>query len=419
MLTKTPLTHSDLKINTTNTFTRERLKSRSKLDKRIIKIIKENSPPLMKKEFKTIDSYSQRKLKIKNSQNFIKNNKNKRNDKMPFIPNIERQKAETNFIKLINALVNSRKNDKNKYKNFVNDNKKYIPYKPKGYKYYEYIRENPTIIKNDNDNVYSKVINNLKRDSEIDNPYTKDFNKCYKSFNVNKLTKTSKKLNVSPNDDKIKPKIKLNPIIKYNYENLHTISVYNDINNYIPRSDRLNHMSLDCSDSTKNYNTLTNRNDNTNTKYNNNKQKDYKQSDIFNLINDNLSKNKSSEKYLFRKNYFPQPRKKTNICDIGWSPKEHYISRIGCSSVAFNILSPHLKSFSQMKKDIDLSNKNNFNKVHVISEYIDMCRVGEMNLREDFKDKLNENKNIFHRKNYCAAYNDLHHEYKDLVNDIF
>ena len=341
---------------------------------------------------------------------------------MSFIPNIERQKAETNFIKLINALVNSRKNDKNKnkYKNYINDSKKNIPYKPKGYKYYEYIRENPTIIKNDDDNEYSKVINNLKRDSEIDDPYKKDFNKCYKSFNVNKLTKARTKLNVSPIDDKMKTKIKLNPIIKNHYENLHTISVYNDINNYIPKSDRLNYMSLNCSDSTKNYNTLTNRNDNMYSKNNNNKQKDYKQSDIFNLINDNLSKNKSSEKYLFNKNYYPQTIEKTSINDIGWSPKgQNYKSRINCSSVPFNILSPNLRSITQIKKDIDVLNHNNFDKIHLMSEFIDMCKPGEINLREEFNDKLNENKNIFHKKNYCAAYSDLHHEYKDLVNEEF
>ena len=72
-----------------------------------------------------------------------------------------------------------------------------------------------------------------------------------------------------------------------------------------------------------------------------------------------------------------------------------------------------------MKKDIDVINRNNFDKMHLMSEYIDICKPGEINLREEFNDKLNENKNIFHKKNYCAAYSDLHHEYKDLVNDIF
>ncbi len=421
MLTKTPVTHSS-KLNSKNEFTKERLKSRSKLDKRIYKISisKENSP-YMKKDFNTIDSYSQRKRKIINIQNISNDNKIKNNyDKMSYIPDFERRKAESNFIKLINALVSSRKNDNNnnKYKNYLEENKKNIPYKPKGYKHYEYIREHPVIINDDEDNIYSKVINDLKKDSEIYNPYNNELNQSYKSLNINKLTKGKNLLNAPNFDENNKKKIKLNPIIKKNYENLQTINFDKNNIDIISKSDRLNHISIDCNDVKKN-DILTNINDNI---YNNNinKQKDYKQSDIFNLINDNLSKNKSSEQYLFNKNNNPQTIEKTSINEIGWSPKrQNYKSRINCSSVAFNILSPSLRGIAKMKKDIDVLNRNNFDKMHLMSEYIDICKPGEINLREEFNDKFNENKNIFHKKNYCAAYSDLHHEYKDLVNDEF
>ena len=420
MLTKTPVTHSS-KINSKNSFTKERLKTRSKLDKRIYKIniSKENSP-YIKNDFKTIDSYSQRKRKIINSHNISNDIKNKiKNDKMSYIPDFERRKAESNFIKLINALINTRKKDNNitKYKKYFEDNKKQIPYKPKGYKHYEYIREHPVIINDDDNNIYSKVINDLKRDIEIDDPYNNEMNKSYKSLNINKLTKGRSILNSPSLEDKNKSKKKLAPIIKNNYENLHTINT-DKKNNDIFKSDRINHISIDCDDVAKSNKLLSNVDNNIYDKIN--IQKDYKQSDIFNLINDNLSKNKSSEKYLFNKNYYPQTIEKTSINDIGWSPKgQNYKSRINCSSVPFNILSPNLRSITQIKKDIDVLNHNNFDKIHLMSEFIDMCKPGEINLREEFNDKLNENKNIFHKKNYCAAYSDLHHEYKDLVNEEF
>ena len=54
-----------------------------------------------------------------------------------------------------------------------------------------------------------------------------------------------------------------------------------------------------------------------------------------------------------------------------------------------------------------------------MSEYLDLCKPGELNLRQDFSDKMNDNINVFHKKNYCAAYGDLHHEYKDLVDNMF
>ena len=44
---------------------------------------------------------------------------------------------------------------------------------------------------------------------------------------------------------------------------------------------------------------------------------------------------------------------KTQINEVGWSPKEETNkSRIGCLSVAFNILSPDLENFAPIKKRI-------------------------------------------------------------------
>ena len=414
-----PLQNSSLKRITKNTFSTERLQSRSKLDKRHYRIINSVKKYNEKshKNYNSININNPVKIiNISHSSSISDNNINEiLKDQMPYIPNKERQKSESNFINLINALINSKKKIINE-KNIINDNQTNIPYRPKGYNYYEYIRMHPFIINEDEDNIYSKIVFDLQKKKETDkfnnNSNIIQPNKSQKI--LNKLSKSNSiKLNICPTEGN---EPRLNPsILSKSYKYLNTIN--NNINikydNDISKNDKIIHKTIDY-DNNENKNILPPII---------NSKKDYKQSDIFYLINNNLSKNKSSEKYLFKENYLPpkiEIDKKTGINDIGWSPKgQKNKSRIGCSSVAFNILSPSLKNFSPMKKDIDLLNKNNFEKAPLISEYIDICKPGDTTLRQDFSDKLNENKSIFHKKNYCAAYNDLHHEYKDLINKVF
>ena len=112
--------------------------------------------------------------------------------------------------------------------------------------------------------------------------------------------------------------------------------------------------------------------------------------------------------------------KKTSIIRVGWSPKStRNKSRIGVPSVPFNILNPEVKSISPIKKEIDSMNNNNFEKPPLMSEYINMIKPGDSSVRKDVLDELKNNQNIYHRKNYCAAYCDLYNEYKDLINDMF
>ena len=414
-----PLQNSSLKRITKNTFSTERLQSRSKLDKRHYRIINSVKKYNEKshKNYNSININNPVKIiNISHSSSISDNNINEvLKDQMPYIPNKERQKSESNFINLINALINSKKKIINE-NNIINDNQTNIPYRPKGYNYYEYIRMHPFIINEDEDNIYSKIVFDLQKKKETD--------KCNNNSNIIQPNKSQKILNKLSKSNSIKLNIcptegnepRLNPsILSKSYKYLNTIN--NNINikydNDISKNDKIIHKTIDY-DNNENKNILPPII---------NSKKDYKQSDIFYLINNNLSKNKSSEKYLFKENYLPpkiEIDKKTGINDIGWSPKgQKNKSRIGCSSVAFNILSPSLKNFSPMKKDIDLLNKNSFEKAPLMSEYADICKPGDTNLRQDFSDKLNENKNIFHKKNYCAAYNDLHHEYKDLINKVF
>jgi hypothetical protein len=216
--------------------------------------------------------------------------------------------------------------------------------------------------------------------------------------------------------------------------NIDSKNNFNDLEeNYkISKSERLNYKTVD-------YNITPNKNEFptinnlkelhfrerliSNNNYSTRNQKDYRKSDIFNLINDDLSRNKSSEKYLFKKSYMPQiieNDKKTSIIRAGWSPKStKNKSRIGVPSVSFNILNPEVKNFSPIKKEIDSMNNNNFEKPPLMSEYTNMCKPGDSNVRKEFLDEIKNNQNIYHRKNYCAAYCDLYNEYKDLINDMF
>lgn len=418
MLTNQSKLLSYLKGNTKECFSPERLQSRSKLDKRQYRIINSTKKENLNRrnDFKIINS----ERKINNSFSPV-NKKEPIKDTWPYIPDIERQKAESNFINLIENLANySNKNNKKLInKNLFNKNQKRIPYKPKGYNYYEYIRENPIIINDDDDNIYSKIVNDLQKSSQI-SKYNNN-NEISKSHkNLNKLIKNNNNLQISSivenngiNENPIEIPPKYLNTIDYNIDNNEDYEDYS-------KSERIYHKTIDNDEHYKNNKLLPIINNKNNNGSINNKQKDYRQSDIFYLINNNLSKNKSSEKYLFKENYAPHKFKKTKINEVGWSPKgEKNKSRIGCSSVAFNILSPNFRNFAPMKKDIDLFNKNNYEKAPLMSEYVDMCKPGEINLREDFTDKLNKNKNVFHKKNYCAAYSDLHHEYKDLVDNEF
>ena len=408
-----------------NYFSPEKLRSRIKLDNRqyeIINSMRKNNSRSHKDHY-IISQNTGRKINVSNSTNIPVNKSNfLLKDKMPYIPNKERQKAESNFISLIKALANSKNNKNVNDKNYFRK-QKIIPYKPKGYNCYEYIRMNPIIINEDEENIYSKIVNDLHKKGQNNNSYNNQSNENDKIFD--NTYKNLKIENISTDENKNK---RLNnPLISKSYKYLNTISSHNFSFDYedLSKSDRINLQTFD-NDNNINFNNLLPiiKDKSNNPKLNSHtKQKDYKKSDIFYLINDDLSKNKSSEKYLFKKNYMPpkiEKKQKTNINEVGWSPKsQRNKSRIGCSSVAFNILSPSLKSFSPLKKDIDLLNKNNFEKAPLMSEYIDMCKPGEINLRQEFTDKFNENKNVFHKKNFCAAYGDLYHEYKDLVNNIF
>lgn len=377
----------------------------------------DNLSYIKKNKFHLANSYSVQKGNIINNQEASLNNDkiNKLKNYLPYIPNKERQKAEDNFIDLIKAILNSRNTGKNFVPNISVKNNINERYKPRGYGYFEYIRKHPMIIKNLDQSVYSKIIHDINKNIENKEEYNKESKSIRNNTeNENTLTKKNNLTEANLLDNK-------------NFQYFQT-----QINNNFERSKNniISKSNLKIKINDNNKEKISLEDNNTSTQYylpkikeKSSKQKDFHKSDIFYLINDSLSKEKTSEQYLFKPNYSPrklEDNKKTNINEVGWSPKsEKNKSRIGCSSVAFNIISPSLKCLSPMKKEIDEMNNNNFEKPPLISDYINMCKPGDTGLRKDYNDILEENKTVFHRKNYCASYSDLHHEYKELVNNMF
>ena len=168
---KSPLQSSDIKDKMNTPFSIERLQSRSKLDKRQDRYSnstkKDNNN--RQNDYNTIDnSYSVRRINILQPKTPLNNDLNNiSRDKMSYIPDIERKKAESNFINLVNSLVHRKRNEPNIYDNIFLKSQKSEPYKPKGYNYYEYIRDHPIIINEDEDNIYSKAVNDLQKNPEI------------------------------------------------------------------------------------------------------------------------------------------------------------------------------------------------------------------------------------------------------------
>ena len=381
----------------------------------------------LKKRVNTLSNKNQNKYNLKASNSVQKGNVinsldtslnkekiNQLKNYLPYIPNKERQKAEDNFIDLIKAIVNTSNSDKNIISNISVKNNENQRYKPRGYEYYEYILEHPIIIRDLDQNVYSKIIRDI--DKKIDNQYDLNKenntlgNKDKKEYALTKKNNLTEANLLSKNQfDYFQTQTNNNKNIE-----MHKNNLKNKGNSKINVNDN-NKERDDLNNIKREFLPMINEKSP--------KQKDYHKSDIFYLVNDSLSKGKSSEQYLFKPNYSPRKlenSKKTNSNEVGWEPKlEKNKSRIGCSSVAFNIINPELKCLSPMKKEIDILNKNNFEKPPLISDYINMCKPGDTGIRKDFNDIFEENKNVFHRKNYCASYSDLHHEYKDIVNNIF
>ena len=120
----------------------------------------------------------------------------------------------------------------------------------------------------------------------------------------------------------------------------------------------------------------------------------YKLSDIFNLYNDPVYTNKSSEKYLFKKGKEENKFYTLSESNSDWIPNKKNQRKMGTnSSVEYNIITPMFKGFNRFITATELNKNNNYNenptfrRIKSISEFIDLTRVSATNTLECFNRK--------------------------------
>ena len=249
-------------------------------------------------------------------------------NEMPYIPSKEKQKSELNFILLIKTLMdNNQKNTSKKNDNNLDTNKSIEdPYKPKGYNYYSYSREHPTLVNDSKD--YIKIVQELNtrcdnkdnekrclsysniNNNEIDNNEINNNIKLYNSIsnirvnknrnesNINKLKAINSniELNDSLDNNNIKNK-EIMPISKFN-------SRYSRYSHTLSNDNILKTKNKNLSTEELKFGTIKNNlpiissrqiqhslqidynNNNKNMIRDMNRKADYNYSDIFNLKND-------------------------------------------------------------------------------------------------------------------------------------
>ena len=122
----------------------------------------------------------------------------------------------------------------------------------------------------------------------------------------------------------------------------------------------------------------------------------YKLSDIFNLHNDSLFINKSSEKYLYRNNKEQKENRfyTTSESNSDWIPNKINQKKLGTnSSVDYNIITPMYKgsnrfiTATELNKDNFYNENPSFRRIKSISEFIDLTRVSATNTLDCFNRK--------------------------------
>ena len=122
----------------------------------------------------------------------------------------------------------------------------------------------------------------------------------------------------------------------------------------------------------------------------------YKLSDIFNLHDDSLFINKSSEKYLYRNNKEQKENRfyTTSESNSDWIPNKINQKKLGTnSSVDYNIITPMYKgenrfiTATELNKDNFYNEDPSFRRIKSISEFIDLTRVSATNTLDCFNRK--------------------------------
>ena len=164
--------------------------------------------------------------------------------------------------------------------------------------------------------------------------------------------------------------------------------------------------------------------------------RNFQNSDIFNIKNDTQSVSKSGETYLFKNNAkikYNASRESNSYWNIA---KNDIPTLFNSSSKEYNILNPDGKGISLGKEKIVIecenrkdknsnmiNNENYMNPSHRrkgITEYIDITRNGGSNPGRDYMSIYQKNPKCFYKDDgVCSSFYNLHFHYKNLCKKPF
>ena len=149
------------------------------------------------------------------------------------------------------------------------------------------------------------------------------------------------------------------------------------------------------------------------------------ESDIFNIQDNEVSRSKSGERYLFKPNKI-ESYTASRESNSNWSPKNTMPTLLNYTSTNWSLLNPANKSNSKTKEEIvneyKLQNVNNnpMKRQKGFCEFIDLCRVGAPNPNKTYLESMSKTQECFRkRSDICATYDDIHHMYKDICAKPF
>lgn len=156
-------------------------------------------------------------------------------------------------------------------------------------------------------------------------------------------------------------------------------------------------------------------------------KKDYLESDIFMLNNNETSLQKNGEvKYLDDKGNIKikSTYNVSNKSNSEWQPKNSLPSLLNHTSSEQHILNQNMKNiFKTREKIIEEAKANRFNPKHrqkSLCEFIDLNNVGVQNSNKEYTSAFKKDNSIFAIKpNICSNFLEIHMQYKGICDQPF
>lgn len=155
----------------------------------------------------------------------------------------------------------------------------------------------------------------------------------------------------------------------------------------------------------------------------NNNPKDHLTSDVFLQKNNEASKKKIGEKYLFNGNnylkigYYPSARSNSE-----WSPRSQVKSFMNYNSCEYDLFNPYMKKsvFTREKIQNEANGMNPVYRQNSITEFVDLTRNFVPNYNKEFVKAIGKEERIFSKKqDLCVNFLELHKEYNNICEKPF